>query len=253
MEYLLGFDIVTMQNVTVIGTQNVNVLATYLFIGMTFAMYKGLGKKNDFCYVVLAGVMVAAIYLSSCKTVQILSIVLLLPLLVLMIIKSKNKILLTVVLVIGVGAAVFAVCAKMEELIKAINEILAPPENDVGRGTVWPWCWNRFLEYPIFGYGFIASGEVPGTFENYMNIVMAHNTLLQWLTSLGIVGTALMGYFYFKKYTIAFRKLTIKKTAFVFSIIAIALTGITDQAPTMDFFVFLIPLIIIASIEKDKE
>lgn len=253
LEFYLGLDNVSMQTIRYIGTQNVNVLATYLFIGMTFAMYRGVGRKNDVCYVVLAIAMIGGAYLSTCKTVQILSVLFFFPLLVLMIIKSKNKIFLIIIFVLSLGVAVYVLSTKMEEIIKAINEIITPPENDVGRGSVWPWCWNKFLEYPIFGYGFIAGEEVPGTFENYMNIVMAHNTLLQWLTSLGVVGTLLMGYLYFKKYSIAFKNLTIKKMLYVSCLLAIALTGITDQAPTMDFFMFVIPLIIVSSIEKQEE
>ena len=49
-----------------------------------------------------------------------------------------------------------------------------------------------------------------------------------------------------------FRKMTIKKFVYASVIFSLAFAGILDQAPTMDFFMFLTPLIVIASFEDEE-
>ena len=69
-----------------------------------------------------------------------------------------------------------------------------------GRQILWPWCWNKFKENPLFGIGFVSKDDSVPTLVSTDSIVLAHNSILQYLTSLGIIGTLMMGYFYFKKY-----------------------------------------------------
>ena len=66
-----------------------------------------------------------------------------------------------------------------------------------GREELWPWCWDKFLSSPIFGIGFMTDVIPPST-VGY--IVACHNTVLQWLTSTGVVGTVLLIPFYVQKY-----------------------------------------------------
>ena len=83
--------------------------------------------------------------------------------------------------------------------------------------------------------------------------MLAHNTLLQWLTSLGIIGTLLMGFFYFSKYKLLFKGFKWTRFFEVFSIIMLASTGIIDQSITMDPFIFVIPYIYFAIIEEESK
>ena len=123
---------------------------------------------------------------------------------------------------------------------------------DNGRLQVlWPWCWGKFHEYPYFGFGFVADEHIPNTYAKYY-VVLAHNTPLQWLTSLGVVGSSILVYFYLEKYRLVFRRMTMHKLVYISLLIGLAFAGIFDQAPTMDFFMFLMPFLTIASFENNE-
>lgn len=250
--YLLKLAEKPLLQILYVGAQNINVVSTYLLVGIACCFYKGLRKHTDVLYAAMGVVLVMIVFQADCRTAKLLSVLLLLVELVVMLIVSPNKILLGAVVVGAVTISLVLLIPVLPNDFKILEDIFAGDEGANGRAILWPWCINKFIEYPIFGYGFVASEYVPTTQENYMDIVMAHNTLLQWLTSLGIMGTLLMGYFYLKKYAILFRKLTIEKFSFILAVIIIALTGMMDQAPAMDFFVFFMPLCFVAAIEKEE-
>ena len=132
-----------------------------------------------------------------------------------------------------------------DHILKFIDMIIAKIRRGLnGRDELWPWCVRRFLEYPALGYGFIASETVPTV---RVNLVLAHNTLLQWLTSTGIIGTSLMVYFYIRKYKAVFSGArSVAKTFIILAVICVELTGMMDQAAAMDIFVFSLPVLLLA-------
>jgi O-antigen ligase len=62
-----------------------------------------------------------------------------------------------------------------------------------GRTELWQFCLGKIAEQPLFGYGFMAAEHII-THEyvspSYGSTLNAHNTLLQCLISVGIVGAA---------------------------------------------------------------
>ena len=88
-----------------------------------------------------------------------------------------------------------------------------------GREDLWPWCLNMFKQAPLFGNGFIATEYPPEVIANKLNIILAHNSLVQWLCSLGIIGTGLMGYFYYCKYDVLLKNLTLEKFVYAIAVL----------------------------------
>ena len=137
-------------------------------------------------------------------------------------------------------------------IYEIINSLITKTKSGAnGREILWPWCWEKFKENPVFGYGLLSDEPVP-TVRNVVPVVLAHNTILQWLTSLGIVGSVLMLYFYYEKYKITFIHFTMSKFYLVSIIIIIALSGMVDQAASMDVFVALFSYILIAACEQEN-
>lgn len=239
--------------VIMIGTQHVNVFSEYLLIGLIFAFAYGISKKQDFAYLIIALVIMGTITLTTCSTTAMLSIGVIILLLPIMVIKSPNrKLLIALATAIIVGGAVILI-AKRQVFIDAFARFFKGDGQDNGRKVLWPWTYGKFKENPFFGHGFISEDYPPTTRNNYMHLILAHNTALQWLASLGVVGTSLMVYFYLAKYKLAFKNPTIENLIYALSVIAIGVCGLIDQAPSMDFFMFFIPLGIVGATESKKQ
>lgn len=249
--YRLGFFSGVDKHVVYLGAQNVNVVSEMFFFGTVSAIYLGIGKKRDWAYLLFSLTPLLGIYMTYCRTTYAIAIVFTVALTILMVIKSPNK----RAFIIGLSVFVLLLILAFIAFYNKIIEELAPMLDKFGDNGrlqhLWPWCWARFKEYPYFGFGFVADEHIPNTYAKYY-VVLAHNTPLQWLTSLGVVGSSILTYFYLEKYRIVFRKMTIKKFVYASVIFSLACAGIFDQAPTMDFFMFLTPLIVIASFEDEE-
>lgn len=234
-----------------LGAQNINVVAEMFFFGTICAIYLGLGKKGDWAYWLMGLVPLFGVYMTFCRTMYAIAVVFTIILTIIMIIKSPNK------KIFLIGLAVLTLLALLSFILyyKKIIEELAPMLDKFGDNGrlqhLWPWCWARFKEYPYFGYGLVADQHIPNTYAKYY-VVLAHNTTLQWLTSLGVVGSSIFAYYYLEKYRLTFRKMTAKKFVYVSIILSLACAGILDQAPSMDFFMMLTPLLVISSFEKEE-
>lgn len=234
-----------------LGAQNINVVAEMFFFGTICAIYLGLGKKTDWIFWLLGLIPLFGVYMTYCRTMYAISMVFTIILTIIMIVKSPNKKLF----IIGLSSLVSVAIVFCAIYYKKILEELAPMLNkfdDNGRVKyLWPWCWARFKEYPYFGYGLVADQHIPNTYAKYY-VVLAHNTTLQWLTSFGVVGSSIFAYYYLEKYRLTFKKMTTHKFVYISVILSLALAGILDQAPSMDFFMRLAPLLVIASFEKEE-
>ena len=191
--------------------------------------------------------------LTSCRAAILVASLVIVTVFVLFIIQSKRKLnflylALALVLCLGIGLIVFR--DQVGKLIAMIVEKLNSGLN--GRDALWPWCIEMFKKYPVFGFGFVADGPVP-SLSHDTAVVLAHNTPLQWLTSLGIIGTLMMCYFYFVKYKIVFKGVTFNKCFLIISILAMELIGMFDQTPSMDIFMYILAVVLVASCETTKK
>ena len=161
-------------------------------------------------------------------------------------------------MLIGAFFAVAALVAAMViSVIKGVNvfySLVEKLENHFlsGRDQIWMWGLGRFIEHPIFGIGFITEETIYRSLRKTLfgyTLVSMHNTLFQWLASLGIVGTFAVMPFYCKKYAIVLKK-DGKDKSFVFlSLLFIALTGLMDSNALLDYFIYLATVLLVASAE----
>lgn len=103
--------------------------------------------------------------------------------------KGKLKLLTSFaeVLTLLIMAFVIAYLFNRGEIREIIDCILKMGLNGNGRLPVWKDSWKFFLENPIFGNGLLHHNDLPQGNAAGM-FWMSHNTVLQALSSLGIVG-----------------------------------------------------------------
>ncbi len=235
--------------------QNINTIAVFIMLGMIGAFGLGLGKKYGFLSILIIPIIFFGVITTCCRTVIAVSGVIVLPLMIMLAIFAKKKLdkiyaWSAVLLIIGLALAILFI--KKEIVLEQIIQMLEKTgKGSNGRDQLWQWCWDKFEEFPIFGYGFVADEPLP-SLRNDIPLVLAHNTILQWLTSLGLIGSAFISVFYFYKYYAIFKGFRKSKIAMLAVVIALALIGTLDQSPTMDFFAFFLPLLCIAGTENDE-
>lgn len=235
-----------------VGAQNINVAAVFLSLGVISCFGLGFRTKYDFLYYALATALMLMLLFTYCRVMIAITIVMFIPMLIISIIKSPRKLnyLWPTIVIVFAGVTIFIIFKQ--QIFDIFHLLMLKTKTGAnGRDILWPWCIEKFKEYPIFGYGFISKEYVP-TIRNVINLILAHNTILQWLTSLGIVGSVLLIYFYYKKYQITFSKFSWNKLFLVFAIVTIALSGMVDQSATMDFFVVTYIYLLISSCEQEN-
>ena len=241
------------RKVSWVGAQNVNTVAILYTLAIISSFMLGLGKRYDWLYFLVAVFFEGMIYFTYCRLMIFISALIFLFLTILSIVKSKGKMnyLWTTLALLAFAGGMFLLFRK--EVIDIITALFVKTQaGGNGRQSLWPWCWNRFEENKAFGYGFVAYEKVPGI-RDTIPLVLAHNVALQWLTSLGIVGSLLMLFFYFSKYKLMFTNFKWKRFFDILSILMLAATGFIDQAIIMDPFMFFIPYLYLALIEKESE
>lgn len=235
------------------SAQALNTASIYITLGIIGCYRLGKNTKYDIAYLALAIFLFFSVVLTCCRITILVSAIVLICIYVLLIVESKTKMRFLWFSLACVLVAVTLFIVFREYVYSFVEMILIKVQSGLnGREELWPWCIDIFLEYPAFGYGFVADGPVP-SIRQLTTIVLAHNTALQWLTSLGVVGTLLMCYFYFKKYKTVFRKFSKTKVFCLLIVLAIEIIGMLDQAPSMDTFVYILPLVVVASAEQIEE
>lgn len=239
------------KNVIWIGLQNINVVAIYFMLAM-FAVFQ-MAPRHKYDYLItLAGMLFAiCTYFTYCRMGTLVCFVLMCAGIVYIFVKSRNKVIFIFMSLVEIFLVDTIYVLSPEKIEKLLNHYLTYGFSGNGRDTLWPWCLEKFIHNPIFGVGFTSTDPVPTVTTD--NIIMAHNSLLQYLTSLGIVGTILIGYYYIERGKVVFTKFNEFKFMNMMSLLCIVLSGITDQAPTMDIFILCISTLLVSLAEMDTE
>lgn len=243
-----GINEIFTRYVSDVGAENINVAALFMLLGVCGAFGLGYKTKYDGAFFVLAVYFVAAVFVTLSRMIIFLSCVTLVIFTIISFLDSPNKknfaiCFCSLFLVVFIAAA-----ANAERFIELITGFTV--KNGLsGRDGLWKWCLKEFGKYPIFGIGFICETGVYEWSGYGSKYVLAHNTVIQWLCSLGIFGTLLMLYYTFKKYQILSRSMNVE---FIlrFTLIMIAVSGIVDQAAQMDPFILNITIVVVAALEN---
>lgn len=233
-----------------VGSENINDAALFILLGVCGAFYLGYKTERDGIFLIVATVLCFFIMITYCRTAIALAGLTMVTFTVLSFVKSPDKKRYAVYLgsCLLAGAVIIAVCWN---IVYPIISALADKRGGSGRELLWPWCIEKFKEAPVFGIGFKYYGEggVPSVGEGKYAYVLAHNTILQWLCSLGVVGTVAMLFFTVCKYRIIEKDFKGEGFLLRLTIIFFALSGVFDQSVQMDPFIYNIIMVLIASVE----
>lgn len=243
----------TYKSVIWVGGTHINTAALYLVMGM-LSMYWLAYEKKKFDYLYCLGGIgfLLATYFTYGRIALFIGGIFTIICFIIIFIKSPNKVIFLVSFgVIVGGVAVFAIL-RWDRFLHLISEYIKIGFAGRGREVLWPWCIDRFMREPIFGIGFLTYNDPVPTIE-LNNVVIAHNTFLQFLTSTGIVGIILVSYFYVMKYRVLLNDFK-GFDLFIFLIsLAIAAVGMVDQSVTMDIFLVIWILFIALAETQSKE
>lgn len=229
-----------------LGTQNINAASLFIALGVPASF--GLAYKNnhDYMYFGISLFLVISTCLTFCRANILLAVLFFVVLSILSFVKSQNKIEYAIVISIF-SLLMFAFSKQISILIGSVIAKFGKGLN--GREVLWNWCFDMFKSHPWFGVGFIHSERVPGLISTFP-MILAHNTVLQYLTSVGVIGSLFMAYFYYKKYRVCFAKPFRQNKFVVFVILFIEISGMVDQAATMDAFIFLLNALLVGTVES---
>ena len=237
---------------TWIGALNINESAIYVMAGMIACLFVGLNKKYGFLYLALALFLYFTIVIMCSRCIMAISTVALAFLICYVIILSEKKLyyfltLLSAVLLIVVFY--FSMRQAMDEAIEELK-IRVLKGNLTGRDIIWKDCIERFKEYKIFGWGYLMTPNNTVAENSDTILVFAHNTFIQWITCVGIVGTLLLVPYYVMKYYIVFNGKKLIKLPLIITVICIELSGMLDSAASMSVFIYILNYALLASAEQ---
>ena len=136
--------------------------------------------------------------------------------------------------IIGVVGLIALLWTKIQALL---GDYFARGFDSNGRYELWAIAWKNFLDCPIFGCGFSGFETVhkleAGAFAHMGPMpTMAHNTLFEFLSATGIVGTLAYGYYRAVSLIPLFKRPTLAKTMLALSML------VTLGGSLLDNFVF---------------
>ena len=240
---------ITSRAVQEIGAVSINVVALYYPLGAIGGIYLfKKAQKGNYVFLSFAILQFIFMLLTYCRGVIVTSGLVILALCIYLIATSPNRKKLSIIFsaaVVGAVAIVFALPASRNLVLGFISRGFKTS----GRDELWAWCIEQFRSSPVFGVGFVAN-EIPPSLM--LNIIMAHNTVLQWFTSLGIVGTVMVIPFYYEKYKTFFGKFNFNKLCTLCVTLCIALEGILNPACTIMFFIVAISVVVVGATENEN-
>ncbi len=137
--------------------------------------------------------------------------------------RKINRILTGCMLLVGI----LGVILLWDRLSGVLNNYLEYGFNDNGRYEKWNTGWRYFLENPIFGSGFYTPFDYGG-WQKDVYPYLYHNTLIQILSSCGIVGMAAYLYHRYCTVYLVFKNRTPYKLFLGISILGLVIFSLLD-------------------------
>lgn len=241
-----------------VGCNQINAPALFVVSGIISSYYlavKAQTNKQKILYILLA-IFLDVVLLFTFARISMLAGALVNVVYLIILLKNveKKKLFITIGCCLVCLLLVFGIIFY-EKLFEVFSFYLTAGLN--GRENTWSWCFNLFKQNPIFGNGFItrdiastAGSELPVAGGGTYVQIMAHNSILHYLTCTGIVGLVLNIPFYIKKYQIACSNFNTYKMFCLINILCIELVSLFDTAGTHNLFNMILLYVMIGLTEK---
>lgn len=242
-----------------IGIGEINAPALFVVSGIISSLYLATQQdknKNKLLYILLTLFLDLGLVFTFSRISILVAIIANIIYFIFLVKKINNKKPVLIAGAVVLGLVVLSCIIFFDKISNIFSFIITQGLN--GREDLWAWCFKLFKQNPIFGSGFItrdiastAGSTLPLAGNGSYVQIMAHNTILHYLTCTGIVGLILNIPFYIKKYKILCSKINPFKIFCLINILCIEVVSLLDTAGTHNLFNMILVYIVIALAEKD--
>ena len=224
-----------------LGWAITNSVAVILAMAVPLCFYIAKDKKIQLPYMLLATIFYAFIFLTNCRSMIVAGTAIYLICIVLSFI-FLNRWQSLVHLLLFAGVAFMAINKVFNQIF---NQFLTMGLSDNGRMELWNYYLGEFKEHPIFGMGFYtdAKYQIDG-------MVRAHNTIIQIVASMGIIGILGAIPYYFQRYSLFVIKPTMYKLFAFVAYLAMVGYGLVDCA-VISSYKLIITYMLLLAVEYD--
>ncbi len=233
------------------SAQGVNTAALFITLGIIACFTIALKSEKDYLFFLLIILLTAGVISSRCRMGMLLTAIIDVFFTIILIKKSPKRRYIIYIL-LGIFFCIGIAILASEQVKELIKKLMFSKIGLSGREGLWSWCFDRFLEHPLLGYGFFADGNIPHLREG-IRLILTHNTLLQWLVCTGVVGVIIISVFYVSKWYVLLKGASWKRIFPLTCVIMLSLSGMLDQAANMDVFVTIIILVLVVCVEKEND
>ncbi len=211
-----------------------NTYGVMLLMCVPAAIYIAVRKRWGFVYTVYSFILFVALFFSCSRQAMVGGIVIYPFCIGMLLIKSKNRFPNICVLLGAATVGLILAGFYHEQVFKffkvILSNLIVDGELDgSGRTTIWREAIEYFKKSPIFGAGFFVKFSYNGNSGLGFIPLMCHNTILQLLSSCGIVG--LIAYLIHRTQTVIsfFRKITLQRSFIALTILSILVICLFDN------------------------
>ncbi|MBQ7378036.1 MAG: O-antigen ligase family protein [Clostridia bacterium] len=182
-----------------------------LAFAMPACFYFAATHRNGWAFYILGLLEFFCVLLSQSRGALLVgAVVLLISIVVLCVWGPNRKDNRWITLILGL-IGMIGIALLWDKVIAVLQNFLERGFNDNGRFALWEAGWTKFCEHPILGAGFYDNGIV-SDWDIQIYPFFYHNTVIQMLGSVGVVG--LLAYLWHRFTTVrrVFRKPTLYKT-----------------------------------------
>lgn len=229
-------DLITTKVMT-LGWAITNSVAVILALAVPLCFYLAKDKKIQLPYMLLGSLFYAFIFLTNCRSMILVgSVVYLITIVLSFIFLDRWQALAHLILF---GCVAYIAVNMLYE--KIFNQFLKMGLDDNGRMELWTYYLDEFKTNWFFGIGFYSDKLYQAD-----GMVRAHNTIIQIIACMGVLGALCAIPYYFQRYVAFVIKPTVFKLFAFVAYIAMAGYGMLDCAVISSYKLIVVCMLMLA-------
>ena len=144
--------------------------------------------------------------------------------------KGNNKKLFRIVAAVGLVLAMLAAVLMWDKITLVLKDLFDRGLSDNGRFKLWAMGIENFLKAPLFGNGYYSLEVTENVvITTHFLPKMAHNTIVQILSSMGVAGICAYGFYRYKTLIPFLKRPTAAKTVLLISVLVLLGGSLLDN------------------------
>lgn len=210
------------------GWGNWNSMGQNLAVLIPVIFYGAMKNKCPWFYFAVATATTVAAVLTLSRNASFFSVIFYVACVVIACFYGDNKRRFRIVIPVGAGLLLCCVPFFWNEVLTLLSDFIERGFSSNGREALFEQGVAEFLGAPVFGKGFFGIVTETANFVDFFPQMM-HNTPLQLLASMGVVGLAAYVYYRYKTVKLALTRPSLEKTMLAMSVLVLALQSLLDN------------------------